>query len=84
MNITNVQVDIANATVTITFSDGTNQVVTAPLAPATQGVSLADLQKEQTDLTAVATAESAVQADVTAEVAEVTPAQVEPAAPTTN
>lgn len=52
MTITNVQVDIANASVSVTFSDGTSQVVTAPLVPEVQGVSLEDLQKEQVDVVA--------------------------------
>ena len=44
-------------------------VAPAPLVPDVQGVSLEDLQKEQADL-------AVVDADVTAEVAEVTPAAV--------
>lgn len=66
MKITNVSVDIANASVSVTFEDGTSQVVTAPIAPATQGVSLEDLQKVEADVTQT-------QTDVEAAISDETP-----------
>lgn len=59
MNVTNVNVDLTSGTVTVAFQDGTSQIVTAPTVPATQGVSLEDLQKVEAD---VAQTETDVQA----------------------
>lgn len=66
MKITTVSVDIVNAGVSVTYDDGTSQVVTAPLSPSTQGVSLADLQKMETDAATVLTEiQTAIAADST-------------------
>ncbi len=63
------------AKLTFTADDGSVQdfnvviPVAAPIVPDVQGVSLEDIQKEQADL-------AVVEADVTAEIAEVTPVPV--------
>lgn len=66
MKIINVNVDVANAAVTVVFEDQSSQVIIAPLAPATQGVSLEDLQKVEADLTQTETDIQAAEAKVPA------------------
>lgn len=61
--IVSVSVDVANDSVSIAFDDGSSQVITAPIVPATQGVGLEDLQKVETDV-------KAVEADVEGDIAK--------------
>lgn len=60
----------------VTYEDSSTYTVNTKLTPDVQGVSVEDLQKEQTDL-------AAVEADVTAEIVEVTPAEPVVEAPVT-
>jgi hypothetical protein len=59
-------VDVTGASVTITFSDASTQVITAPTVPQNQGTSLADLQKIQADV-------ETTQTDVATAIADITP-----------
>jgi hypothetical protein len=67
VTITSVNIDVTGASVTITFSDASTQVITAPLVAQNQGTSLEDLNKIQADVTQT-------QTDVTAAIADATPA----------
>lgn len=63
ITITSVNIDVTGASVTITFSDASTQVITAPLVAQNQGTSLEDLNKIQADITQT-------QTDVTAAIAD--------------